>query len=263
MSVEAKIVLRSDSVHGVGHERIHLLQAISREGSITAGAKAAGITYKAAWDAIEAMTNLFGRPLLDTRTGGKAGGGAVLTPAGMQVIEAFTRLETEMQRVLRALQPALEGSGISPISLVSGLFMKTSARNALRGVITDIHADTLNAEVSVAVTPKIEINAIVTTESLRDLGLHVGRQAIVLIKAPFVMIAPGETPPALTARNCIPGIVSRCETSTLNAEVVLDIGNGKTIPASVTTRGVQSLGISLGKPAYAIFDAAHVIIAID
>ena len=168
-----------------------------------------------------------------------------------------------MQRVLRALQPALEGSGISPISLVSGLFMKTSARNALRGVITDIHADTLNAEVSVAVTPKIEINAIVTTESLRDLGLHVGRQAIVLIKAPFVMIAPGETPPALTARNCIPGIVSRCETSTLNAEVVLDIGNGKTIPASVTTRGVQSLGISLGKPAYAIFDAAHVIIAID
>jgi hypothetical protein len=37
------------------------------------------------------MANLFGRPLLETRTGGKAGGGASLTPTGIRVIEAYMR----------------------------------------------------------------------------------------------------------------------------------------------------------------------------
>lgn len=263
MPIEAKVVLRSKEVAGVGRDRIRLLQTVAREGSITAGAKAAGMTYKAAWDALDAMANLFGRPLLETRTGGKAGGGAVLTPAGVRVIEAFGRLESEMARVLRSLEPTLAGSGISPISLVSGFFMKTSARNTLRGTIIDIRSDVLSAEITVAVTPDTSIRALVTSESVRELGLHVGRQAFVLIKAPFVIIASGDTPPVLSAGNCIRGVVSRCEVSPINAEVVLDIGDGRTLAASITAHSVQTLALAVGKPAYAVFDAAHVIIAID
>ena len=120
MAIEATVTLKSDDVAGVGRERIRLLQAVAREGSISAGAKAAGLTYKAAWDALDAMANLFGRPLLETRTGGRAGGGARLTPTGLRVIEAFGRLEAEMTRVLRVLEPDLAGSGISPLNLVSG-----------------------------------------------------------------------------------------------------------------------------------------------
>ena len=133
MSIEATVTLRSKDISGVGRDRIRLLQAVAREGSITAGAKAAGLSYKAAWDALDAMTNLFGQPLLETRTGGQAGGGAALTPTGLRVIEAFGRLEAEMARVFRTLEPDLAGTGISPLNLVSGFFMKTSARNALRG----------------------------------------------------------------------------------------------------------------------------------
>src|SRR5882724_11486914 len=110
MAIEATITLKSDDVSGVGRDRIRLLQSVARAGSITAGAKAAGLTYKAAWDALDAMTNLFGRPLLETRTGGRAGGGASLTPTGVRVIEAFGRLEAEMSRVLRSLEPGLAGS---------------------------------------------------------------------------------------------------------------------------------------------------------
>lgn len=263
MAIEAKIVLRSDDVAGVGRERIRLLQTVAREGSITAGARAAGLTYKAAWDAIDAMTNLFGRPLLETRSGGKAGGGAVLTPAGARVIEAFGRLESEMERVMRSLEPALDGSGISPINLVSGFFMKTSARNTLRGTISAIHSDALTAEVSVAVSPETTIHALVTTASLRELGLHVGRPALVLIKAPFVMIAAGDRPPATSARNCVSGVIARRETTPVNAEIVLDIGGGKTLAASITAHSVEALDLKVGDRAHAIFDAAHVIVAID
>ncbi len=247
----------------VGRNRIRLLQAVSREGSITAAARTVGLTYKAAWDALDAMQNLFGRPLLQTRSGGKSGGGSQLTPAGLQVIEAFGRLEGEMARVLRSLEPDLRGTGVSPRDLVTGYFMKTSARNALRGHVAAIEQDALSAEVEVSVSDHASIYARVTAPSVRELGLCVGRAVILLIKAPFVIIASGDAPPRSSARNCIQGTVARCESTAVNAEVVLDIGDGKTIAASLTAGGLKSLGIAPGKSAYAIFDAAHVIIAID
>ncbi len=263
MAIEASITFGREDAANIGRDRIRLLQTVARAGSITAGAKAAGITYKAAWDALDAMANLFGQPLLETRVGGRAGGGAKLTPTGVKVIEAYDKLEAEMARALRSIEPDLAGSGVKPIDLMSGFFMRTSARNALRGAITEISSATLSAEVAVEVSPGTTIYAMVTNESVRELGLCVGRQAIVLIKAPFVMIAPGETPPAVSARNCIRGVVRRCEMSGVSAEVVLDIGGGKTLAASITARSVEALGLAVDKPACAVFDAAHVIIAID
>ena len=66
MAIEARITLKTGEAPAVGRERIRLLEAVAREGSITAGARAAGLTYKAAWDALDAMGNLFGQPLLET-----------------------------------------------------------------------------------------------------------------------------------------------------------------------------------------------------
>jgi molybdate transport system regulatory protein len=263
MTIEAVVTLRSDDVPAVGRDRMLLLGAVAREGSITAGAKAVGLSYKAAWDAIEAMTNLFGQPLLTTRSGGRSGGGACLTPTGVRVMEAFTRLEAEMARVLRGLEPDLAGTGISPLNLVSGLLMKTSARNALRGTISAIVFDTLSAEVAVSIAEETTIHAVVTMESLRELNLYVGREATVLIKATFVMIGTGRKPRALSVRNCLRGTVTRCERNHVSAEVVLAIGGGKTLAASITARSADDLGLCPGKPACALFDAAHVIIAID
>jgi molybdate transport system regulatory protein len=209
------------------------------------------------------MTNLFGQPLLDTRAGGKAGGGAVLTPTGLRVIQAFRRLEAEMTRVARTLEPDLAGTGISPFNLVSGFLMRTSARNALRGTITGIASDALTSEVAIAVSEVATVYALVTNASVRDLGLCEGRDATVLVKAPFVVIAPGEEPPLVSVRNCIPGTVLRCESAAVSAEIVLDIGGGKTLAATITAHSAAALGLAPGKPAFALFDAAHVIVAID
>jgi molybdate transport system regulatory protein len=263
VNVHASILLRGDSASAIGRERMRLLEAVARHGSITAGAKAVGLTYKAAWDALDAMANLFGVPLLETRTGGPAGGGACLTPAGARVVEAFHRLEAELTRVLRELKPELAGTGIGPNQLMSGFLMRTSARNALRGTIKNVHADALTAEVAIRISEETTIYAIVTNESVGELGLVPGRDAIVLIKAPFVIIAPGEKPPATSIRNCVQGTVQRCERSDVSAEVVLDIGGGKTLAATITAHSAKALGLKKGRRAWALFEASHVIIAID
>lgn len=263
MTIQASITLKRDNTPPIGRERIRLLEAVAQQGSITAGAKAIGITYKAAWDALNAMANLFGQPLLETRTGGREGGGARLTATGIRVVESFHRLEAELARILGQLEPELAGTGIRPLQLVSGFLMKTSARNALRGTITGIVSDKLTAEVAVSVSDDATIYALVTSESVRELGLVPGREAIVLVKAPFVIIAPGKEPPSISVRNCIPGTVRRCETSPVNAEIVLDIGGGKTLAATITAHSAKALNLSPGVSAYALFDAAHVIIATD
>ncbi|HRJ61773.1 MAG TPA: LysR family transcriptional regulator, partial [Azospirillaceae bacterium] len=59
----------------MGETRVRLLEAVGREGSISAAARAVGLSYKAAWDAVDAMNNLFGRPLVGAQTGGRKGGG--------------------------------------------------------------------------------------------------------------------------------------------------------------------------------------------
>ena len=116
-----------------------------------------------------------------------------------------------MARAARAVEPELAGTGISPLNLVSGLLMKTSARNALRGTVSNIVSDALSAEIAVTVSDEATIYALVTTESLRELGLCVGRDAVVLIKAPFVIVAPGAAPPQTSVRNCIRGTIRRCD----------------------------------------------------
>ena len=263
MSIEAKIILRDETVAGVGRDRIRLLQTVAREGSITAAAKAVGMTYKAAWDAIDAMTNLFGRPLLQTRSGGKAGGGAALTPAGVQVIEAFGRLESEMERVLRALEPELDGSGISPINLVSGFFMKTSARNAFHCTVHEVRPGTVNSEVILRLTEGVTLAAVITDESMHDLGIVIGQNVTALIKSSFVMLACGESMPNVSARNRIPGTVTHREDGPVSSEITLDIGGGKSITSMVTRDGADELALSQGSRAWALFKASHVILAVD
>ena len=263
MSIEALVTLRGTDAPAMGRDRVRLLEAVARHGSITAAAKAVGLSYKAAWDALDSMANLFGQPLVTGRAGGKSGGGTGLTPSGMRIVQAFHRLEGEMARVMRSIAPDLDGTGLSPLNLVSGFFMRTSARNALRGLVTKLVSDALTTEVAVTVEADITIQALITNESLRDLGLFVGRDAIVLIKAPFVIIAPGTEPPSLSVRNCLRGVVARCETSAVAAEVVLDIGGGKTIAATISAHSAKTLDLSPGKPAFALFDAAHVIVAVD
>lgn len=263
MTIEASVMLKGAEAPGVGRERIRLLEAVARQGSITAGARAMGVSYKAAWDALDAMSNLFGQPLLETRAGGRAGGGARLTAVGVRVVEAFHRLEADLTQLLGRLEPELAGTGIRPRQLVTGFLMRTSARNALRGTITDIISDALTADVAVAVGNDTAIHALVTTESVRDLGLVPGREAIVLIKAPFVVIATGDAPPRVSTRNCLGGTVLRCETSPVSAEIVLDIGGGKTLAATITAASARALGLAPGQAAYALFDAAHVLIATD
>jgi molybdate transport system regulatory protein len=262
--VKAGLVLKRGERGQVGMDRIGLLEAIGREGSINGAAKAQGLSYKGAWDAVQALNNLFDRPLVASRVGGAQGGAASVTAEGESVIAAFHLVQAELERAMAVLRSRLQSPGGAPMSaLLWSLAMKTSARNALGGTVVRFTDGAVNAEVVLDIGDGHEIVAIVTRDSVEALGLAPGRAAVALIKASFVTLAPGAEPPRTSARNALKGEIVRIEEGAVNSEVTLALGGGKTVTAVVTRQSVKALDLAIGQPCAALIKASHVILVVE
>lgn len=260
--LEPVIGLRGPSGVGIGDERLRLLEAIDETGSISAAARAVGLSYKAAWDAVAAINNLAERPVVVGRAGGRAGGGASLTEDGRRFLDVAHFLQEEVQRLSRSLERGFgERVGIS--SLPWRLLMRTSARNMLLCKVAEIKPGAVNAEVVLDLTPSVKLYAIITEESVKGLGLAPGKEVYALIKSSFVLLVAGGEISRISARNILKGSVSAREDGAVNSEVILDIGNGKSIAAIITKESAQSLDLKVGDPATALIKASHIILACD
>lgn len=91
----------------LGPGKIDLLRKVGECGSISAAARALGIPYKRAWLLIDTLNRGCATPVLETATGGKAGGGARLTPLGEALIAAYTALEAKLNAAAQAELAAL------------------------------------------------------------------------------------------------------------------------------------------------------------
>lgn len=259
----ASLTLRRGAGSRVGADRIALLEAVAEFGSIAAAAKRLGLSYKGAWDAAQALNNLFEEPLITTQAGGRAGGEAELTPRGRAVVAAFRRVESELAATVARLEASLAQSvGDDVGGLFWSLGMRTSARNALRGVVTKVSEGAVNAEVIVEIAPGLSIVAMVTRDSIAELDLAPGKRAIALIKSSFITLAVGEGL-RTSARNQIGGVVSRREDGAVNSEVTLALADGKTLTATITRESAEALGLRPGDRATALIKAPHVILAVD
>lgn len=258
--LSASLTLRRGAMSRVGVDRVTLIEAVAELGSIRAAAQKLGLSYKGAWDAIQALNNLFDGPLITATPGGKSGGAAVVTARGRAVVSAFRRVQTEIDAAMAKLEAGLAGD--APRDLFWSLGMRTSARNALRGIVIDVAPGAVTSEVTLRLTEGVDITAILTRRSIDDLGLEPGSPAIALIKASFVILAKGENL-RTSARNQIAGVVSGREDGAVNSEVAVDIGGGKTLTATITLESARSLDLAVGDPITALIKAPHVILAVE
>lgn len=249
-----------------GSHRIQLLEAVGEHGSITRAAKAVPMSYKAAWDAIDAMNNLSEQPLVERTTGGRQGGGTRLTDAGRGLIAMYRALEREQQGALDRLRPQLvkQRGGAAPNvaqvrTLLRRLSVSTSARNQFVGQVALLRESKLSVEVVIALDAHVRIAAGVTSDSARALGLVVGSPVLALVKASSVMLGVGDGL-ITSARNHLSGTVSRVVAGPISAEVTLALAQGRSVTAGITRESLDRLGLAKGKPASALFKASSVIL---
>lgn len=260
-ALEAGLQLRYATGLLLAEEGIGLLEAIAEHGSINQAAQACGISYRTAWERIEALNNLSDRPLVERAVGGRGGGGTRLTEHGAQLVRVFRELEQEHRHFLAGLARRIHDVE-TVMPMLGRLHLQTSARNQLWGQISAIRHGAVNAEVHLSLGQGQHIVALITEESLTRLGLRQGSNAIALIKASSIIITIPEPRLYLSARNRLCGCISRLHRGAVNSDVVLDLGQNKSIAAIITNESVDRLQLQPGTPACAAFDAASVIIGL-
>jgi molybdate transport system regulatory protein len=77
----------------LGPGKVALLERIASEGSISAAGRAMNMSYKRAWELVSEINQSFTEPLVTAQTGGRTGGGAVLTPRGEELIRHYRAIE--------------------------------------------------------------------------------------------------------------------------------------------------------------------------
>ena len=86
----------------LGPGKVRLLELIAETGSISEAARQMEMSYRRAWLLIDEVNGIFGKPVVETATGGAGGGGAKITPLGEAVIVAFRAIENGATELIQA-----------------------------------------------------------------------------------------------------------------------------------------------------------------
>ncbi len=249
----------------LGDTRIRLLESIDRYGSISQAAKAVPLSYKAAWDAVDAMNNLAEAPLVERSVGGKHGGGTRITEYGRRVIAMYRAVEQEYQQAIERLSSRLGEGGETNVrqfqTLLRRMSMRTSARNQFVGTVAGLREGEVSFEVRVRLDDANEVVAVITRASAESLELGIGTEVHAFVKAPSVLIIT-DPHTRTTARNHLWGEVSAIHEGPVSSEVTITLPSGRNITSVVTHDSIGNLDLQVGSVACAVFQATSVILAV-
>ncbi|PTS82603.1 ModE family transcriptional regulator [Sphingomonas sp. HMWF008] len=123
LKIKAQLYCGDELAMGPG--KADLLEAIDREGSISAAGRAMGMSYRRSWLLVDSMNRCWQEKLVETVAGGGHGRGASLTLTGKAVLAAYRRLEAglaeaasagvlgELDAMLRAIPLPPTSAGVS------------------------------------------------------------------------------------------------------------------------------------------------------
>lgn len=260
MQAEILLTLKLQQKLFADPRRIALLKQVEHTGSISQGAKLAGISYKSAWDAINEMNQLAEQTVVERATGGKGGGGAQVTHYGQRLIQLYDLLGQIQQKAFDVLQQdnlPLD----SLLAAIARFSLQTSARNQFFGTVIERDHQQIQQHISLLLADgHTRLAAAVTQQSADRLHLAPGKEVLALIKAPWVKL---NTDPALNglADNVLEGRVASIQPGSEHSEVLVTLKGGETLCATLANQELAQLKLSPGMAVYALFNADRVIVA--
>jgi molybdate transport system regulatory protein len=235
-------------------QRIALLAHIAEQGSITKAAKSAGLSYKAAWDAIDELNNLTEKPLVERSVGGRGGGGAKLSEEGERVLRLYQRLQALQAELLSSAEET------SDLALLSRLMLRTSARNQLHGRVERVTRHGRNDLIVLQLAGGLSIQAQITHDSTERLDLEVGTDVFALIKAGWLeLLAPDGA--VTTGHNCLVGHIEEIlDAEDGPSEVRISLPSGQTLCALAEPAQLEALQLTVQSAVGVQFSPANVLI---
>ncbi|WP_066708615.1 TOBE domain-containing protein [Curvibacter delicatus] len=253
----SKLKLAGALGHELADKRIDILRRIGEVGSISEAARAAGVSYKAAWQALDTLSNLAGALLVERAVGGSGGGGAHLTPAGRQLLQAADLMQEARAHVQARMEQMAGGQG-KPLEApgLAALGLRTSMRNQLPCSIKALRPQAAAIRVELALPDGRSLFSRITRESAQLLSLRAGLPVLALFKATAVAVASAGK--AADGRNLLHGQATRVSRAAAGGEVALTLATGLHL---VGFAGPDS-GLKVGCQAVASVDESAVVIAL-
>ncbi len=225
----ANPILLADLLNEQIDKRIDILRRIDDVGSISQAARGAGVSYKAAWQAIETLGNLAGGPLVEKVVGGARGGGTKLSVTGREVLE----LADELARARAEVLARFRARGSSAFERIGSTTLQTSLRNQFPATIVKMKIGSALVRLTLRIDDTHLLRASVTKESAQLLGLAEGKSVLALTKATGVEITadfPKETHgDEKRPENQLVGEVIRSERAAKGGECSLRLPSGLVI----------------------------------
>ena len=235
--------------HGMSDKRIDILRGIGRSGSISRAAREAGVSYKAAWQAIATLTNLAGVPLVARAVGGAGGGGATLTGEGQQLL-ALADAHAVARRGLQ-----MQGGAATAVARLS---IRTSMRNQLPATVSALEGTGRIVRVCMDLPGGAGIAARITQESAELLGLVEGMTAIALCKATAVKVERVDVE-RRPRGNRLTGTVAKVARGEGGDEIVIALPGELQLVGFAPTRS----GLRTRQRVTAVVDEASVVVALS
>lgn len=236
--------------HGMSDKRIEILRGIAASGSISQAARDAGVSYKAAWQAIDTLTNLAGVALVARAVGGSGGGGATLTAQGSELLALADALDAARAAV-QAQWAAGQGAGAA----LARLAIRTSMRNQLPATLEALAPKGRIVRAVMNLGDAGRIAARITQESAQLLDLRAGMPVIALCKATAVRI---ERAQGAARGNRIEGRVASVARGEGGDEVSLALDGG----LQVVGFAPAGNGLRTRQRAQAVVDESAVVVAL-
>jgi len=236
-------------------KRLDVLRCIHASGSISEAARTSGVSYKAAWQALETLSNLAGVPVVAKVVGGSGGGGARLTPEGLQVLQAAELMQAARAQALAQIADLSLDAGVNARGIY-GVGLRTSMRNQLPSTIKEITKSRGAARIVLCLADDQQISARITLESLQLLALDVGQQVLAMCKATSITVAPKIV--AMRGVNLLHGTVARRAGGASGIEVSLALARGSSL---VGFADLES-HLKLRQPAMAAVEENAVVIGV-
>lgn len=245
--------------HALGHsatdKRLDILRRIGEVGSISQAARDAGVSYKAAWQAVETLSNLAGSPMLEKAVGGRGGGGARITPAGLQLLATAERLLAARSAVVAQIDGRERGMALG------GLGLRTSMRNTLPCVVASLKSVGGAVQVLMQLPDGQSLSSRITRESAQLLGLCKGLPVLALCKATAVTVSAldcADSAGSMSGRNCLQGLLERVPAAGRAGEVSLRLGGEQHLVGFAEANH----GLRKGYEAKALLDFSAVVVGL-
>lgn len=239
-------------------KRIKLLSCIEQAGSISKAAKLVPMSYKAAWDAIDAINNLCPTIVVEKSTGGAGGGGTVVTPYGKNLIKTYSTLKKEHEKFLSQLTKMTDFN-TGDLKSLGRFNMQISARNQIQGIVEHIEKGKVNSSVYVKLKSGYTLVSVITNGAVENLNLKEKDEVVAICKSSAILLTT-DISLNISARNKFQGKITQINIGEINSEILVDIGSGDKIASVITKNATGSLDLKVGDSVVAIIKSSDVMI---